>query len=148
MALQLHCSTCEALMADLVRNLLSTSTRQFAVISLRGEPLCERLVIPYSGEKSLRNVIAASNILTLGCRTREEAEANIDRCTTRAYTSPRKLPAVLVARTLHCIRKLAPSHQFPGWRSNFPQTWSFARDRLHHGFNCCCRSLCKNVSPK
>jgi hypothetical protein len=74
-----------------VSSLVHSSMRQYAVISVRSEQGCERLVIEYPDEKSLRDLVAAPGILGLGYRSREEAQANIDGCTTAAHSSPRKL---------------------------------------------------------
>lgn len=51
---------------------------QYAVISVRSEPRCDRLVIAYPDEKSLRDLLAAPSILGLGYRSREEAQASIE----------------------------------------------------------------------
>lgn len=61
-------------------------SQQFAVISVHGEPCCERLVIAYRDEKSLRGCLADASILALGYRSREEALAHLDNAaaTTRA----------------------------------------------------------------
>ena len=73
-----------------VSSLVHGSMWQYAVISFRTEPRCERAVIAYPDEKSLRGLLAAPSIVGLGYRSREEAEANIDCCTTKAYPSRRE----------------------------------------------------------
>jgi hypothetical protein len=65
---------------DVVSSLVHSSMRQYAMISVRSEQGCERLVIEYPDEKSLRDLVAAPSILGLGYRSREEAQANIDGC--------------------------------------------------------------------
>jgi hypothetical protein len=62
-----------------VSNLVHTSMRQYAVISVCTVPQCERLVIAYSDEKTLRNLLAGPSIVALGYSSREEAEASIRR---------------------------------------------------------------------
>jgi hypothetical protein len=68
---------------DVVSSLVHSSMWQYAVISVRSEQGCERLVIAYPDEKSLRDLLAAPSILGLGYHSREEAQSNIDCCTTR-----------------------------------------------------------------
>lgn len=106
---------------------------QYAVISVRTEPRCERLVIAYPDEKSLRDVLAAPSILGLGYRSREEAQAKIDRCTTTAYPSRRKVTATLVTTT-RSLKKFVANHEFPKGGFNLARTWSIIRDLLQHSF--------------
>ena len=95
--------------------LVNASMRQYAVISLRTETRRERLVIAYPDERSLRDLLAAPSILALGYRSREEAQAYIDRCTTTVHASHRKLTATLVDITTRSLRKLVSSC----WLSRF-----------------------------
>ena len=60
--------------------LVDTSTWRYAVISVQFAPDRERLVIAYPDEGTLRNLIAASSIVTLGYNSRADALKNIDRC--------------------------------------------------------------------
>jgi hypothetical protein len=106
---------------------------QYAVISVRTEPRCERLVIAYPDEKSLRDLVAAPSILGLGYLSREEALANIDRCTTWAYPSRRKVMATLVTVT-RSFRKFVANHEFPRDGFNFPRTWGIIRGLLLRSF--------------
>lgn len=106
---------------------------QYAVISVRTEPRCERLVIAYPDEKSLRDLVAAPSILGLGYLSREEALANIDRCTTLAYPSRRKVMATLVTIT-RSFRKFAANHELPRSGFNFPRTLGIIRDLLLRSF--------------
>ena len=106
---------------------------QYAVISVCGEPRCERLVIAYRDEKSLRALVAGPSILGLGYRSREEAHANIDRCTTTAYTSLRKVRATLVATT-GSLKKFVANDEFPRGGFNLARTWSIIGDLLQHSF--------------
>jgi hypothetical protein len=118
---------------DVVSSLVHSSMWQYAVISVCTELRCERLVIAYPDEKSLRDLVAAPSILGLGYRSREEAQANIDRCTTTAYPSWRKVTATLVTTT-RTLKKFVANHQLPrGW-SKLAGTWSIIRDLLQHSF--------------
>jgi hypothetical protein len=67
-----------------VSSLVHTSMQQYAVISVRTLPHCERLVIAYPDEKTLRELLAGPSIVALGYSSREEAEANIYHCRTTA----------------------------------------------------------------
>jgi hypothetical protein len=62
-----------------VDELVETSTWQYAVICVRSEPDRERLVIAYPDEETLRDLIAAPSIVTLGYSCRADALKNIDR---------------------------------------------------------------------
>src|ERR1700692_420403 len=64
---------------DVVDDLVDTSTWLCAVICVRSEPDRERLVIAYPDEKTLRDLIAAPSIVTLGYSSRADALKNIDR---------------------------------------------------------------------
>ena len=107
------------------------SVCQYAVISVRYKPRCERLVIAYPDEKSLRDLVAAPSILGLGYRSREEAQANIDRCTTAVYPSRQRVMATLVTVS-QTVKKVAANHEFPREGVNLARTWSIVRDFLQH----------------
>jgi hypothetical protein len=62
-----------------VDNLVETSTWRYAVICVRSEPNRERLVLAYPDEETLRDLIAAPSIVTLGYSSRADALKNIDR---------------------------------------------------------------------
>jgi hypothetical protein len=62
-----------------VDELVETSTWQYAVICVRSEPNRERMVIAYPDEESLRDLIAAPSIVTLGYSSRADALKNIGR---------------------------------------------------------------------
>jgi hypothetical protein len=62
-----------------VDELVETSTWQYAVICVRSAPDRERLVIAYPDEETLRDLIAAPSIVTLGYSSRADALKNIDR---------------------------------------------------------------------
>jgi hypothetical protein len=116
-----------------VSNLVHSPMWQYAIISVRTEPRCERLVIAYRDEKSLRDLVAAPSILGLGYRSREEAQANIDCCTTTAYPSRRKVTAALVTIT-RTFKKFVANHEFPRGGVNLARTWSIICDLLQHSF--------------
>ena len=98
-------------------SLVHSSMRQYAVISVRSEPRCDRLVIAYPDEKSLRDLLAAPSILGLGYRSREEAQASADRYTMPPYPSRRKVMAIAIHQLTRGWFKLA-------------RTWSGIRDVL------------------
>ena len=94
---------------DVVSSLVHTLMQQYAVISVRTEPRCERLVIAYSDEKTLRNLLAAPSIVALGFRSREEAEASIYRYTTTVQPSSQELMATLVANSTQSVKEFVLS---------------------------------------
>jgi len=116
-----------------VSSLVHSSMWQYAVISVRTEPRCERLVIAYPDEKSLRDLVAASSIVGIGYRSREEAQANIDRCTTTAYPSRRKVTATLVTFT-RFLGRFVSNHESPRGELKLARTWSSIRNLLQHSF--------------
>jgi hypothetical protein len=65
-----------------VDELVGTSTWRYAVICVCSKPDRERLVIAYPDEETLRDLIAAPSIVTLGYSSRADALKNIDRCVT------------------------------------------------------------------
>ena len=103
------------------------------MISVRTEPGCERVVIAYPDEKSLRELLAASSILGLGYRSREEAQLNIDGCTTTAYPSRRKVTATPVKTTLS-FRRFVANREFPRGESGLARAWSIIGEFLQHSF--------------
>jgi hypothetical protein len=62
-----------------VSSLVHMSMRQYAVIKIGTAPHCERLVIAYPDEKTLRDLLAEPSIVALGYSSREEAAASIFR---------------------------------------------------------------------
>jgi hypothetical protein len=86
--------TCAA-QGDVVNDLVDTSTWRYAVVSLRSEPARERLVIAYPDEETLRDLIAAPSIVTLGYTSRADAVKNIDRCATTNASLKRQLKTAL-----------------------------------------------------
>jgi hypothetical protein len=119
--------------SDEIRSVISGSVLHYAVISVRGGPCCERLVIAYPDEKSLEGLIAAPSILGLGYRSREEAQANLNRRATTPRHLGRKLSAALVSITGPCIEFVA-NHQFPGGAANFASACCTIRDLLQRSW--------------
>ena len=117
------------LLTDEIRPVNSNSLFHYAVISVRSGPCGEWLVIAYPDEKSLRGVIAAPSILGLGYRSREEAQANIDRRATTACHSGRKLSAALLNPTGPTIQFVA-NHHCAGLAADFVRTCCILRDLL------------------
>jgi hypothetical protein len=115
--------------SDEIRAVRSSFVLHYAVISVHSGPCCERLVIAYSDEKSLQGLIATPSIFGLGYRSREEAQANIDRCVTAACQSGRKLTAGLVSTTGSCI-EVGANHEFPRAAANLARTCCILRDLL------------------
>lgn len=96
---------------------------QYAVISVRTEPRCERVVIAYPDEKSLRDLLAASSILGFGYSSREEAQLNIDCYTTTAHPSRREVTATPVTTALS-LRRFIANRDLPRGESDLARAWS------------------------
>jgi hypothetical protein len=96
-----------------VSSLLHTSMRQYAVTSVRTVPHCERLVIAYPDEKTLRDLLARPSILALDYNTREEAEASICRDGITAQPLQRKPRASLVASKRQTPSEFVSGHALP-----------------------------------
>ena len=109
-------------------DLVDTSTWQYAVISVRSEPAHERLVIAYPDEETLRHLIAAASIVTLGYSSRADALKNMDRCITTTVSLTRLKMAVLDTSTtlLTALRRLAGGIGLCG-------TSKVMRNLLHNG---------------
>ena len=73
-----------------------TLTQQYAVISVRGEPRPERLVIAYSDEQTLRDLMAEPSIVSFGYHSREEAIASLDDCAPTDHGLPANLATASV----------------------------------------------------
>lgn len=105
--------------------------RQYAVISVRTD--CrERLVVEYPDEKSLRDLLAAPSILALDYSSREEAEANIDCCTSRTHASRRKLKTMGAGTAIQSLQGRAISRWLSGGRSDCTRVWIILRELLQH----------------
>ncbi len=113
--------------------LVDTSAWRYAVISVRSEPDRERLVIAYPDEETLRDLIAAPSIVTLGYSSRADALKNIDRdVTTTAFLKRLQKTAVLhtnMTFLIECrvaLRRLAGAFGLSG-------TSKIMRNLLHNG---------------
>jgi len=95
---------------DTVSSLIHPSMRQYAVISIRTAPLCERLVIAYADEATLRDLLAEPSIVALGYSSREEAEASASRYGSVALPPPRKSAATLATKSMLDIKAFVYSH--------------------------------------
>jgi len=116
-----------------VDELVDTSAWRYAVISVRSEPDRERLVIAYPDEETLRDLIAAPSIVTLGYSSRADALKNIDRdVTTTAFLKRLLKTAVLhtnMTFLIECrvaLRRLAGAFGLSG-------TSKIMRNLLHNG---------------
>ena len=94
---------------DAVSRLVHISMRQYAVISVCTMPHCERLVIAYPDEKTLRDLLAGPSIVGLGYSSREEAEASIPY-RTRAQPLRGKSMAALVGSSTRALKKFVSTH--------------------------------------
>lgn len=116
---------------DVVSSLVHSSMSQYAVISARSEQGCERLVIANPDEKSLRDLLAAPSILGLGYHSREEAQSNIDGCTTAAHSSPRTLTATSFT-TNRSLKQFVANREIRRGEFNLARTWSVVRYLAQH----------------
>jgi hypothetical protein len=86
-----------------VSSLVHIPFRRYAVISVCTVQ-CERLVIAYPDEKTLRDLLAGPSIVGLGYSSREEAEASIP-IRTRAQPLRRKSMATSVASSTRALKE-------------------------------------------
>ena len=110
--------------SDEIRSVSPGSVLHYAVISVRSGHCSERLVIAYPDEKNLLRLIAAPSIFGLGYRSREEAEASIDRRATAACHSWPKLSTTLANTTGSRIA----NHPFPEAAAKFARTCCIIHD--------------------
>ena len=108
--------------------LVDTSAWRYAVISVRSEPDHERLVIAYPDEETVRDLIAAPSIVTLGYSSRADALKNIDRCATPPASLKQLKTAVLDTNMtfLRVLRRLAGGFGLSG-------ASKVMRNLLHNG---------------
>ena len=110
-------------------SLVHASTRQFAVISVRPVPCCERLVIAYSNENTLRDLLAGGSIVGLGYRSREEAQATVDEYATAGRRSCRLPPAAIAANSNKSVREFVTGHILSKGKRSLAKTqgaiWGF-----------------------
>lgn len=107
-----------------MNSLVHTSMRQFAVISVRTLPHCERLVIAYPDEQTLRDLLAKPSIVALGYSSREEAEASICRCRTTAQPLRRTSMATSVADPTQALKEFVCNHPLAKDRFSLGKTQS------------------------
>jgi hypothetical protein len=81
------------------------------VISIRTAPHCERLVLPYSDEKTLCDLVARPSIVVLGCSSREEAEACICCDATAAQPLRQKSMGASGVNRMKVVREFIRRHQ-------------------------------------
>jgi hypothetical protein len=94
-----------------VSTLVHRSIRQYAVISVRTGSHCERLVIAYPDEKTLRDLLAGPSIVALGYSSREEAEATICRDGTTAQPLRRRSMAMLAVNRAQALKEFISGHR-------------------------------------
>lgn len=106
---------------------------QYAVISVRTGPHCEQVVIGYSDEKSLRDLLAAPSILGLGYRSTKEAKANIDCFTTTACSSRRRVTATSDT-TARSPKRLLADRELPRGEFILARTRRTISDLVQYSF--------------
>jgi hypothetical protein len=116
-----------------VSGMVRISKRRYAVIAVRHEPHCERVVIAYPDEKTLCNLLGPS-IVALGYSSREEAEASIYRYKIVARSSCRKPLATLVAKSMQTVKKFVSNHSPAKHELRFGKTQSTICGLLQHAF--------------
>lgn len=77
--LRLGCMSCLNVKDDVVNDSVDTSPWRYAVISVQSEPDRELVVIAYTDEETLRDLIAAPSIVALVSSSPADALKNIDR---------------------------------------------------------------------
>ena len=117
-------------MGSLVHTLMPES----AVISVGTEPRDERLVIAYPDEKTSHDFLASPGILAADCRSREEAQAGIDHCTTTASPSRRRLTPRFVAYSMLSLRKFVSGPLLANDNLSLVKTQGVFCDLLQHVF--------------
>ena len=113
--------------------LVDTLAWRYAVISVRSKPGRERLVIAYPDEETLRDLIAAPSIVSLGYTSRADALKNIERCVTTKASLKRLLKTASLYPTMTfltdcraALRRLAGGFGLSG-------TSKIMRNLLHNG---------------
>ena len=91
-------------------SLVHSSMRQYAVISLRSAPACERWVIAYPDEKTLRDLLPAPIMVAPGYGSRELAQTSIDRATMTAHLSTPKSTSALAADRTRSLKEFVADH--------------------------------------
>jgi len=119
---------------EAVGSLVHTLMPESAVISVGTEPRDERLVIAYPDEKTSHDFLASPGILAADCRSREEAQAGIDHCTTTASPSRRRLTPRFVAYSMLSLRKFVSGPLLANDNLSLVKTQGVFCDLLQHVF--------------
>ena len=114
-------------------DLVDTSTWRYAVICVRSEPARERLVIAYPDEETLRDLIAAPSIVTLGYRSRADALKNIDRCVTTTASLKRLLKTAVLHTNMPFLSECRVALQRLAGGFGVSGTSKIMRNLLHNG---------------
>ena len=113
--------------------LVGTSAWRYAVISVRSEPDRERLVIAYPDEETLRDLIAAPSIVTLGYSSRADALKNIDRCIRTTNSLKRLLKTAVLHTNLTFLTECRVSLRRLAGGFGLSGTSKIMRNLLHNG---------------
>jgi hypothetical protein len=116
-----------------VDGLVATSAWRYAVISVRSEPDRERLVIAYPDEETLRDLIAAPSIVTLGYSSRADALKNIDRCIRTTNSLKRLLKTAVLHANLTFLTECRVSLRRLAGGFGLSRTSKIMRNLLHNG---------------
>ena len=119
----------------LVMNTLNqTSTWQYAVITVRNEPQRERLVIPYPNEKTLRDLIAAASIVTVGYSSPKEALQSLDNCLSTTTVPVQELKAGIADLWAALLKEVRAATRLLIGKFRFATPWRVVRNLCHHSF--------------
>jgi hypothetical protein len=116
-----------------VSRLVHISMRQYAVISVRRAPHCERLVVAYPDERTLRDLLAEPSIVATGYDSRAEAEASICRYGSSAQPLHRRSWATLVANSKRALKEV-PRRVLAKETFSLGKTQSAIHGLLHQTF--------------
>jgi len=117
-----------------MNTLNQTSTWQYAVITVRNEPQRERLVIPYPNEKTLRDLIAAASIVTVGYSSPEEAVQSLDNCVSTFTVPAQELKAGIADLWAALLKEVRAATRLLIGKFGFATTWRIVRNLCHHSF--------------
>ena len=113
---------------------IPTSTRHYAVISVRTDPHREQSVIAYTDEKSLRGLIAAPSIVAMGFRSRAEAVAYMGgRCSTGQASSPESTTELSGTAALY-LSESAKIHRTYKVKLDPPNMWAKICHLMRYSF--------------
>jgi len=116
-----------------VDDLVDTSTWQYAVISIRSEPDRERLVIAYPDEETLRDLIAAPSIVTLGYTTRADALKNINLCVRTTVSAKRLLRTAMLNPNITFLTECRAAFRRLAGAFGLSGASKIMRNLLHNG---------------